>query len=56
MPCGCCGAKAAEEEKLAILRREVAIGLEQAHTGQLSKRTVGDILAELEAEDERQKK
>ena len=44
--------KAAEEEKLAILRREIAIGLEDMQAGRLSKLTVSDILAELEREDE----
>jgi antitoxin ParD1/3/4 len=44
--------KAAEQEKLAILRREIAIGLEDMRAGRLSKSTIGDILAELEREDE----
>ena len=44
--------KAAEQEKLAILRREIAIGLEDMQAGRLSKLTVSDILAELEREDE----
>jgi antitoxin ParD1/3/4 len=40
--------KAAEQEKLAILRREIAIGLEDARTGRLSARSVMDILTEQE--------
>jgi antitoxin ParD1/3/4 len=44
--------KAAEQEKLAILRREIAIGLEDMRAGRLSKSTISDILAELEREDE----
>ena len=40
--------KAAEQEKLAILRREIAIGLEDARTGRLSTRSVMDILTEQE--------
>ena len=43
--------KAAREEKLLILRREVGIGLEQARAGRLSTLTVSDILAELEREE-----
>ena len=43
--------KAAEQEKLAILRREVAIGLEDMKAGRLSNRTALDIAAELDAED-----
>ena len=43
--------KAAEQEKLAILRREVAIGLEDMKAGRLSTRTALDIAAELDAED-----
>lgn len=42
--------KAACEEKIQILRREVGIGVEQARTGRLSNRSVADILVELDAE------
>jgi len=40
--------KAAREERLAILRREVGIGVEQAHAGRLSKRSILEIDASLE--------
>lgn len=39
----------ARAEKLAILRREVAIGLEQMQKGRFSKRSVADIAASLRA-------
>ena len=39
--------KALEREKLAILRREVTIGLEAAAAGRFSKKTVADILDEV---------
>jgi antitoxin ParD1/3/4 len=42
---------AAHEEKLAILRREVGIGVAQANAGNFSKRSISDIAAELEAAD-----
>ena len=45
--------KAAYEEKLAILRREVALGLDDARAGRLSDRTALDIAADLDAEDKR---
>ena len=45
--------KAAHEEKLAILRREIAIGLDDVRAGRLSDRTALDIAAELDAEDKR---
>ena len=45
--------KAAYEEKLAILRREITIGLEDVRAGRLSNRTALDIAAELDAEDKR---
>ena len=44
--------KAAYQEKLLILQREVAIGLEDARAGRLSSRTAVDIAAELDAEDD----
>jgi antitoxin ParD1/3/4 len=39
--------RAAQQEKLMILRREVGVGVGvvQAHSGQLSKRSVEDIAA-----------
>jgi antitoxin ParD1/3/4 len=42
---------AAHEEKLAILGREVGIGVAQAHAGNFSKRSIADIAAELAAAD-----
>jgi antitoxin ParD1/3/4 len=44
--------KAAYEEKLAILKREVAIGLQDVRAGRISERSISDILAELERDDE----
>jgi antitoxin ParD1/3/4 len=44
--------KAAHNEKILILRREVGIGIEQVRSGRLSKRTVAELAAELDAEDE----
>lgn len=35
--------RAIEHEKAVILRREVGIGLEQAHAGRFSNRTVAEI-------------
>ena len=43
--------KAGHEEKLAILRREVAIGFEDARAGRLSNRTAVEIAADLDAEE-----
>ena len=37
-------------KKSKILRREVGIGVEQAHAGRLSNRSVADILAVLDAD------
>ena len=45
--------KAAYREKMLILRREVAIGVEQARSGCLSKRSVADIVAKLDVDIER---
>jgi antitoxin ParD1/3/4 len=45
-------AKAAREERLAVLRREVGIGVEQARSGRLSGRSVADIAAALRKDDE----
>ena len=45
--------KAGHEEKLAILRREIEIGLADMRAGRLSKKTITDILTEQEQEDER---
>jgi len=44
--------KAAYHEKILILRREVGIGVDQARSGRLSKRSVAEIAAELDAEDD----
>ena len=41
--------KAVRVEKAAILRREIGRGLDQARTGQLSRRSVADIGVELRA-------
>lgn len=47
--------RAAQEEKLAVLRREIALGVEQARSGRFSKRTVADIAASLRQQDKRSK-
>lgn len=39
--------KAQKKEKLAILRREIGIGIEAARNGRFSKKSVGDILDEV---------
>jgi len=39
--------KAARDERLAILRREVRVGMEQAAAGQFSERSIDDIAASL---------
>jgi antitoxin ParD1/3/4 len=44
--------RAAYEEKLAILRREIQIGVDEVRAGKFSDRSVMDILAEVQAEDE----
>jgi antitoxin ParD1/3/4 len=41
--------KAARDEKIEILRREIGVGVEQARAGRLSKRSVADIAAALDA-------
>ncbi len=43
---------AAHEEKLAVLRREVGIGVAQARAGNFSKRSISDVAAELAAADD----
>ena len=43
--------KAAHEEKLAILRREIELGLQDVRAGRISERTASDIAADLDAED-----
>jgi antitoxin ParD1/3/4 len=43
--------RAAHNEKIQILRREVGIGVEQARSGHLSKRSVAEIAAELDANE-----
>ena len=45
--------KAAYEEKLLILRREIAIGLEDVEAGRISNRSVMDILAEQEQSEKK---
>jgi antitoxin ParD1/3/4 len=42
--------KAAHDDKIEILRREVGIGVEQAHAWRLSNRSVADIAAALDAD------
>ena len=44
--------KAAHHEKIRILQREVRIGIEQARSGRLSRRSAAEIEATLEANDE----
>jgi antitoxin ParD1/3/4 len=43
--------RAVYEEKLAILRREIRIGLDDVEAGRFSDRSVMDILADIEAEE-----
>jgi antitoxin ParD1/3/4 len=43
----------AREEKFAVLRREVGIGVDRARAGQLSKRSATDIAAALREAEER---
>ena len=43
----------AREEKLAVLRREVGIGVDQARAGRLSKRSATDIATALREAEER---
>lgn len=43
--------RAAREERLAVLRREINIGVEQARKGQFSTLTISDIAASLRDED-----
>lgn len=47
--------RAAREEKLAVLRRELAIGLEQAQAGRFSSKSVADIAQSLRARNQRRK-
>jgi len=44
--------RAVYQEKLAILRREIQIGLDEVDGGKYSDKTVMEILAEVQAEDE----
>ena len=44
--------KAAEQEKLTILKREVAVGLADLRAGRLSSRTATEIAAELDGPDD----
>lgn len=41
----------AYDEKIEILRREVAIGIDQARQGRFSKQSIADICAEIDAEE-----
>lgn len=43
--------RAAREERLAVLRREINIGVEQARKGQFSKLSISDIAASVQDED-----
>jgi antitoxin ParD1/3/4 len=45
--------KAAHEEKLLILRREIDIGLEDVRAGRISPRSVVDILTEQEQSEKK---
>lgn len=45
--------KDAHEEKLAILKREIQLGIDDVRAGRFSERSVMDILADLEAEEKR---
>jgi len=45
----------ARAEKLTILRREIQIARDEVNAGQFSEESVMDILAEVRAEDEREK-
>lgn len=43
--------QAVQDEKIAILRREIVIGVEEARQGRFSKQSVVDICAEIDAEE-----
>ena len=43
--------RAIYEEKLAILRREIQVGLDDVEAGRFSDRSLMDILADIEAEE-----
>jgi len=43
----------ARDEKLAVLRREVGVGIDQARAGRLSKRSAAGIAATLREAEER---
>jgi antitoxin ParD1/3/4 len=43
--------KAAHDEKVEILRREIGIGVEQARRGRFSQRSIADICDEIAAEE-----
>jgi antitoxin ParD1/3/4 len=47
--------RAAREERLAILRREIQIARDEVDAGQFSEASIMDILAEVRAEQERKK-
>jgi antitoxin ParD1/3/4 len=44
--------QAAYDEKIEILRREVGIGVDQARRGRLSRQSVADICAQIDAEEQ----
>jgi antitoxin ParD1/3/4 len=44
--------KAAQQERILILQREVAIGVAQARSGRLSRRSVGEIADGLGPDDD----
>jgi len=44
--------KTAHDDKIQILRGEAGTGVDQARSGHLTKRTVGEIVAELDANDQ----
>jgi hypothetical protein len=45
-------ATAGHYEKIAVLRREVRFGVDQTRSDRLSKRSVAEIAAELDASEE----
>ena len=47
--------RAGREEKLVVLRRELAIGLEQVQAGRFSNKSVADIAESLRAGNKRRK-
>ena len=43
--------KAAHDEKIEVLRREIGIGVEQARQGRFSKRSIAEICDQIDAEE-----